>query len=286
MDFLKIYKKYPTASFQIILVLLFTSLILLCGQLNLNLFHEVFKQINSFVFRYFGGFYLTFALFCCFIVFGILLSPLGNIRLGGTNANKEHGTLSWLTMIFCTGMGVGFMFWGAAEPLYHFMNPPYKGIETNQESFDLAFSYTFLHWGFETWALYAMFVLCFGYWLMNVKKSVSFSSFINVQNPRFKFLELIPDAFTVIAVVFGIATTIGLGMLQVAGGLERIFNFEGGVSTKLFAVLMITFLYLGSIQLGLEKGLKVLSNLSVIISLILLFLIFFLTNPLETISNL
>lgn len=213
-------------------------------------------------------------LFCLFLV----LSPLGKIRLGGQDAKASFGYLSWIAMLFAAGVGIGFMFWGAAEPLAYHTNwagTP-LGVEAGTEAADrLAFSATLFHWGLSPWAIYAVVGLSLGFFTHNKGLPASIRScFYPILGERvWGWPGHIIDLLAVVSTVFGLATTIGLGATQAASGLGYMFNFEPKLWIQVALVASMTGLAIISVLRGLDGGVKFLSNLNMVMAFALLMFI-------------
>ncbi len=255
---------------------LLVALLLFFGATDPDALGELTQGINRFIYQHFGGFYLWFALgtLCLFVL--IALSPMGNVRLGGPDARPEHSVFSWIAMLFCCGMGIGFMMWGAAEPLYHYMNPPIDGLSTPLDKESAAFYFTFLHWGLQPWAIYGMTALVIGFFGFNQCKGFCFSAFMakdeafGVHSLRRRIVMEIIDLVTIIAIIFGIAATMASGVLVIEGGMQSLFGIKPGVWTHLGIIGVLSAVYLVSAARGLNKGIKILSNVSVVMSILLL----------------
>lgn len=234
------------------------------------------QRINQFIFDHFGNFYLWFGLLNLVMFPAIAVSPLGKVKLGGPHSQPEHSWFSWIAMLFCCGMGIGFMMWGAAEPLYHYMNPPLPGTEGDLQREAVAFSYTFLHWGLEPWAIYGATAMVIAFFSFNLKRGLSFSAFLidpheeSSETPLEKLIRSTADFVMVIAIIFGIAATIATGVINVEGGLGSLTSLSGGTGMELSIIAVITAVYLFSAANGLDKGIKTLSNISVLLSFLLL----------------
>ena len=212
--------------------------------------------------------------FCLFLAF----SPLGKIRLGGQGAKPSFGYVSWISMLFAAGVGIGFMFWGAAEPLAYHTNWAGMplGAEVGTDKADrLAFSATLFHWGLAPWAVYAVVGLSLGFFTHNKGLPSSIrSTFYPLLGDRiWGWPGHIIDLLAVVSTVFGLATTIGLGATQAASGLGYVFDFEPVLWVQIALIASMTGLAIISVIRGLDGGVKFLSNLNMIIALCLLIFI-------------
>ncbi len=215
-----------------------------------------------------------------FVVFSLYLafSKYGHVKLGPDDAEPEFSTFSWVSMMFATGMGIGLMFYGVAEPLYHLNGPP-MGMEEpgTAAAASLGMEYTFFHWGFHPWAMYAVIGLSIGYFAYR-------RGYGNLVSGTFR--PLLGDSVTegpgkaidviaIFATLFGSATSLGLGALQITGGIDKVFG--SGSDSTLLAVLVIGFLtlcFVISAVSGIDKGIKWLSNANAVAAALLAFFLF------------
>lgn len=198
---------------------------------------------------------------------GLAVSPLGRIRLGGQSAQPEFRIHSWIAMLFAAGVGIGFMFWGAAEPLaYHtdWFGTPLGAEAGSPEANRLAFSATLFHWGLAPWAIYAVLGLSLGFFAHNKGLPLSVrSAFYPLLGERvWGWWGHVIDLFAVVSTVFGLATTIGLGGTQAASGLGYMLNFEPNVWVQIGLIAVMTGLAVISVLRGMDGGVKLLSNIN------------------------
>ena len=201
-----------------------------------------------------------------FVVFSayLALSRYGNIKLGPDDAVPEFSKFSWVSMMFATGMGIGLMFYGVAEPLYHLNGPPMGMAEPGTPAAaQLAMEYTFFHWGFHPWAMYAVIGLSIGYFAYRKGHgclvSGAFRPLLGDRVDRAPGKAI--DIVAIFATLFGSATSLGLGALQITGGIDEIFG--SGRDSKVLAIGVIAFLtvcFVLSAVSGIERGVKWLSN--------------------------
>ena len=206
-------------------------------------------------------------LFCL----ALCLSPLGLIRLGGQTARPDFRLHSWIAMLFAAGVGIGFMFWGAAEPLaYHsnWFGTPLNAEAGSADANRLAFSATLFHWGIAPWSIYAIIGLSLGFFAHNKGLPLSIrSAFYPLLGERvWGWWGHLIDLFAVVSTVFGLATTIGLGGSQAASGLGYMLDFtpQIGVQTGLIAIM--TGLAVLSVIRGMDGGVKFLSNINMVMA--------------------
>lgn len=213
----------------------------------------------------------VFLIFCIALVF----SPFGKIRLGGSNAKADFSYPSWLAMLFASGMGIGLMFWGTAEPVAYFTNywgTPLDVAERTPEAAELAMAATMYHWGFHAWAIYAIVALSLAFFTYNRGLPLSIrSAFYPLLGDRvWGWMGHVIDIFAVFATLFGLATSLGFGAQQAASGLHFLFDIPATTVTQILVIVFVTSIALISVVRGLEGGVKVLSNINMAMALILL----------------
>lgn len=196
----------------------------------------------------------------------VALSRFGNIRLGGQDARPEYGNLSWFTMLFAGGIGTVLMFWGVAEPISHFANPPHDEIEPfTTEAAREAMGFSLYHLGLHTWTIFTLPGLAFAYFIYRYDLPVRVSSVFypllhdRIHGPIGKTI----DIFAVLGTLFGVAVSIGLGTQQINAGLTELFGVPDGVGTKVVIIALLTLVAVSSIVAGLDSGVKLLSNINI-----------------------
>lgn len=235
----------------------------------------IFDSVQSFISNNTGWLFVSAV--NVFLVFSIIIafSRFGNIRLGGSEAKPEFSTAAWFAMLFSAGMGIGIMFWSVAEPIYHYLSPPMASEET-VEAAQQAMSLTYLHWGFHAWAIYAIVALSLAFFAFNRGLPLSFRSiFYPVLGDRIEgWIGDVIDTLAVLATLFGLATSLGLGVKQVSAGLNHLFEFPDTVWLQVGLIIGITMVATLSVILGIDKGVRVLSEANIRIAVI--FLVFML----------
>jgi len=218
-----------------------------------------------------GNFFVIFCL-------ALIVSPYGKIRLGGKDAKPDHSTISWLAMLFAAGMGIGLMFWSVAEPVAY-LTGWYKtplGVEPNTaEAARMAMGATMYHWGLHPWAIYGVVALSLAFFAYNKGLPLSIrSSFYPILGERtWGWAGHIIDILAVLATIFGLATSLGLGAQQASAGINHVFGTEGGIGLQIGVIVGVTALAIISVVRGLEGGVKVLSNINMVIAFILLIVV-------------
>ena len=211
-----------------------------------------------------------FVLFCLMLV----VTPLGRVRLGGADARPDYSRSAWFAMLFAAGIGIGLMFFGVSEPVEHFLQPPLGLKATDTAAAHLGLASAIYHWGIHGWAMYAVVAL-----------GIAFASY-NLGLPmtlRSAFYPLMGDAvwgrfghgidtLAVFATLFGLATSLGLGAQQAAAGLAHLLGAPAtnNTTTQVLLIAGITSMALASVVSGMEKGVKRLSEVNLLLALLLL----------------
>ncbi len=210
-----------------------------------------------------------FVLFCLFLI----VSPLGKVRLGGPDAKPDYSYAGWFAMLFAAGMGIGLMFFGVLEPVYHFQNPPLGLDGADQEAArQLGMAATIFHWGLHPWAIYAVVALSLAFFCYNRGLPLTIrSAFYPIFGDAvWGWFGHVIDTLAVFATLFGLATSLGFGAEQASAGLDYLFGIPATDVTKVVLILVITAIALVSVLAGLDAGVKRLSELNMILAFLLL----------------
>lgn len=239
-------------------------------------FAVVLKTVENFFTRYFSGFYILSVNVFIITVLYMAFSRLGDIRIGGPDAKKEFSSLAWMAMLFSAGMGVGLVFNGAYEPLFHFANPP-AGEALTVQSAQEAISLSFFHWGFHPWAIYGLVSLAIAFASYNWQLPFSFRSIFYSIFGRsiFRSVGNYIDIIATVASLFGLAASMGMGVLQITSGLQDIFHIQVADNILYFVfIILITVIAGFSVLLGIKKGVKKLSEINIALAIVLLVIVF------------
>ncbi|MCR9204583.1 MAG: BCCT family transporter, partial [Halobacteriovoraceae bacterium] len=230
-----------------------------------------FKSIQSWLVINTGWIYvLAVGAFLAAAIY-IMVSRLGDIKLGPDHSQPEFDDLSWYAMLFSAGMGIGLMFWGVAEPIMHFTSPP-EGDPSSIASAREALKITFFHWGLHAWAIYALFAVILAYFcyrkeLPLLPRSVLFPIF---GDKIYGVVGDVIDTVAIIGTMFGVAASLGLGVTQVNAGLEYLFQIPNNTTVQVILIAIITSFATISVVLGLDGGIKKLSNINVALAAVLM----------------
>ena len=235
---------------------------------------EVAKNWRALIGTDFGWFYLLLVTLIVLVCGFFVLSPMGQIKLGEPDSKPEYSTGSWIAMLFSAGMGIGLVFYGAAEPLSHFANKTPHAAPGSQQAMADSFQFTFFHWGIHAWAVYGIVALALAYF--GFRKEEKYLLSVTLK-PLFGkktdgWLGYIIDIVTVVATVIGVATTLGFGAIQINGGLSYLTDnaIPNSMEVRTVIIVVTTALFVLSALSGLGKGIKILSNLNMILAIALL----------------
>lgn len=274
----------PVFGISAILVVMFTGATLLFP----TTLGPVFAGLRNVVTSDFDWFFLIagniFVLLCLYLI----LSPLGSVRLGGPEATPDFSLTGWFAMLFAAGMGIGLMFYGVSEPLSHYTaaltGPVFEnGLRTDWAPLGgapgddlaarrLAMAATIFHWGLHPWAIYAVVALALALFAYNKGLPLTLRSvFYPVFGERvWGWPGHVVDVMAVMATLFGLATSLGIGAEQASAGFSFLFGWSASLTAKLVLIIIITAVATTSVVLGVEKGVKRLSEINMILAMALL----------------
>ncbi|HYE82121.1 MAG TPA: BCCT family transporter [Clostridia bacterium] len=237
-------------------------------------FGSAANGLFNFLVDKFGWLYLMsmflFVAFCVYLAF----SRFGKIKLGSDDSVPEFSNISWFGMLFGSGMGIGLVFWGVAEPLSHYLSP--LGMEgATVQAANFAIKQSFFHWGFHPWANYAVIGLALGYFQFRKNAPGLISSIFTpligekgVNGPIGKSIDIL----AIFATVAGVATSLGIGTLQINSGLNYMFGLPTTTIVQLGIISVITVIYIWTAVSGIEKGIKLLSDTNLVFAFAILVL--------------
>ncbi len=263
-----------TSSF---LLVVFIALTLMYPEQAETLFNNALGYITENT----GWFFILTANFFIFAALYFAFGKFGNIKIGGHDAQPEFTTLGWYAMLLSAGMGIGLLFWSVGEPIYHFSDPsPMFGniVPMSAEAAQASMATTYFHWGIHPWAIYAIVGLGLAFFAYNRGLPLTIRSIFYplIGNKIYGFWGNLIDVMSVLATLMGLATSLGLGVAQVNAGLNHLFDIGISTSTQVLLIAGITGLATISVMLGLDGGVKRLSELNMGLAGIFLLLILFL----------
>ncbi|MFE9335599.1 BCCT family transporter [Streptomyces sp. NPDC007063] len=234
---------------------------------------SVFTAASDWILTNLGWFYIlgvtTFVLFLIWIA----LSRYGHVRLGGQDSRPEYSNGAWFAMLFAAGIGTILMFWGVAEPISHFADPPEQGVKPESNSAaERAMAFALYHFGLHTWAIFCLPALAFAYFVYQRGLPFRVSSILHpllgdrISGPIGKTV----DVTAVVGTLFGVSVSIGLGTLQINSGLNELFGVPENKLVQVLLIAGVTALATASVVSGLDKGIKMLSNVNILMAVGLL----------------
>ena len=231
----------------------------------------VFGDVLGFIGNTFGWLYILAANIFVVVGFYFAFSRYGKIRIGGPEAQPEFSTPAWYAMLISAGMGIGLMFWSVAEPIFHLAGPPpLFGVEPmTGAAGKAALATTFFHWGLHPWGIYALVSLALAFFAYNRGLPLTFRSvFYPILGPRiYGTWGNVIDVLTVLATLFGLATSLGFGVGQAAAGLNFLFGWPMGTGFQVLLIAVITGMATLSVVAGLDAGVKRLSQINIYLAM-------------------
>lgn len=281
-SFLSDKKLTPVFLISLFLIVIF----ILWGTFTPDHLESVTSNIQAFLQDKFGWFYLISASVILIFVIYLAFSKYGHMKLGKDDDEPEYHTVSWIAMLFSAGMGIGLVFWGVAEPISHYFVPPNVEPETAEAAIK-SMQFTLFHWGLHPWGIYALIALSLAFFQFRKGSrgliSSTFEPLIGdrIYGPIGKTIDII----AVFATVFGVATSLGLGAIQINGGLSYLnSNIPNAFSTQILIIIGVTILFTLSAISGIGRGIKWLSNANVLVAILLMLFVLF-TGPTTFLLN-
>ena len=267
-----------TLSISLLSVFFIATFILYDAEFAKNSIDLLYKSIVEI----FGSSYLILTLFCFFFLIYLCISRFGNYKFGGNEAVTEFSYLSWVGMLFCSGIGGGIIYWSGVEWSYYVGNPPFDIVPYSEESFSLATAYGLFHWGISAWSIYgipaiALSIAFYKYKLNSLRLSSSLSG-LGIPNIEGTIFGRFIDLIFILATVGAAGGTIGSYIPMLSSGFSEIFNINNGLYLKILVTCLCVGLFGYSVYKGLDKGIKKLSNFNLLLALFFLIIIIFSTN--------
>ncbi|MDO5101701.1 MAG: choline BCCT transporter BetT [Lautropia sp.] len=221
---------------------------------------------------------ISVAGFLVFVV-GVAISNFGKLKLGPDHSTPDYSYVTWLSMLFAAGMGIGLMFFGVAEPIMHYASPP-EGTPATMDAARQAMRITFFHWGIHAWAVYAVVALSLAYFAYRHDLPLRIRSCLYplIGDRIYGPMGHAVDTFAVLGTIFGLATSLGLGVIQINSGLHYLLKIEVSLMTQIILIVVISLIATASVVSGLDKGVRRLSELNMIMATLLMVFVL-LTGP-------
>lgn len=236
-----------------------------------------FEQGRQWIAENLGWFFIFGVTAWLVFLLWVALSRYGRIRLGGDDARPDYSNVSWFTMLFAGGIGTVLMFWGVAEPISHFATPPRPNVDPySVTAAQDAMGFALYHLGLHTWAIFALPGLAFAYFIyrynLPLRASSVFYPFLGerIHGPIGRAI----DIFAILGTLFGVAVSIGLGTSQINAGLSELYGIADSTAVKVTIIAVLTTIAVSSIVAGLDRGVKLLSNINIGLAVALMVFVF------------
>lgn len=262
------------------------ALLVLIGVASPASLESVTGSMQGFITDKMGWYYLIVVTAFVFVCLYLMVSPIGRIKLGKPEDKPEFSRPTWLAMLFSAGMGIGLVFWGAAEPISHYALSSPTGETGTDQAIRNSMRFTFFHWGVHAWAIYSIVALVLAYFIFRKGEPGLISSTLkpiighHANGPIGKAIDII----AVIATIIGVATTLGFGAVQINGGLSFLYGIPSNMTVQFIIVAVFTILFIVSALSGLGKGIKILSNANMVLAFVLFILMFIFGPTLFTLN--
>ncbi|GGN98006.1 glycine betaine uptake BCCT transporter [Saccharibacillus kuerlensis] len=256
------------------------------GALIPKAFEQFTANVQGFLTDSFGWYYLIIVTCFVAVCLYLLFSPMGKIKLGKAEDKPEFSRPTWLAMLFSAGVGIGLVFYGTAEPISHYAISSPTGETGTNTAIREAMQYTFFHWGIHAWAVYGLVAMTLAYFMFRRGEPGLISATLKPILGRHASggIGKTIDVIAVISTVIGVATSLGFGAVQINGGLSYLFGVPSNMTTQFIIILAVTVLFMISALTGLGKGIKILSNVNMLLAAGLLALVFIFGPTLFTLN--
>lgn len=244
---------------------------------NPDLAGKAFQSTLLYITETFGWFYMLAVAFFLIFIVSVAFTKWGHIKLGPDHADPQYSFPAWFAMLFSAGYGIALLFFGVAEPVLHFASPP-DGAPETVNSAKLAMQIAFFHWGFHIWAIYGLVGLVLAYFAFRHGLPLSIRSALYplIGDKIYGPIGHTVDVFAILGTMFGIATTLGLSVAQINAGLNYLWpSIPVNVTVQIIAITIITGLAIFSVVAGMDKGVKRLSILNMLLAMSLMLFVFF-----------
>ncbi|MEG2496785.1 BCCT family transporter, partial [Brevundimonas sp.] len=235
---------------------------------------SVFGSAQNWTIENFGWFYVTAVAVFFVLLLVIAFGPMGRLKLGPDDSEPDFPFLSWVAMLFAAGMGIGLMYFGVAEPVQHYVTPPDVAPETMEAARE-AMAITYTHWGLHGWAIYGLVGLALGYFAHRKGLPLAMRSAFHplIGDRIYGPIGDLIDIFAICGTLFGIATSLGLGVSQIVSGLNAVFGLPATPWMQVILIVFVVGLATISVLSGVGKGVRRLSELNLVIAVCLMLFI-------------
>lgn len=264
----KIFGKYDPALFYTTALITIGTVI--WGGYSPETLGHYANVARAYIATNFGWLFVAIAAIYIFLGFGIGMSKYGTMVLGQKGDKPEFSTTTWIAMLFSCGIGVGYVLWGAAEPMFHYMNTPYDAQGGTPEALPVAIRIASLHWGFHSWMGYSIVGLCIAFPAFRLGRPMTLATSLHGllgDKVDTSIWARILNTLGAIATVGGLSTALGLGIISLNYGAELIFGIEMGITGKIVLMCSIIGIYIVSTMSGLQRGMNILSNINIVVAI-------------------
>ncbi len=261
-----------------VIAMITIALFVLAGVFFTEQSGAVFNAMSGWILDYLKWYYIGIVAFFLFFCIWLAFSRYGNLRLGDDDSRPEYRNFSWFAMLFSAGMGIGLVFWSIAEPVYHFQSNPFITEGLTPEAAQVAMRLTFFHWGLHPWAIYVIVGLSLSYFSYRKKLPLTIRSALYplIGNKMYGPVGHAVDVLAVFGTVFGVATSLGLGVTQMNTGLNTMFGMEVSLGNQIMLIAIVSAVATISVVSGVGRGVKLLSEVNMWLSIgLLVFLLCF-----------
>jgi len=261
-----------------VIAMLTIGLFVLAGVFFTEQSGAVFNAMSGWILDYLKWYYIGIVAIFLFFCIWLAFSRYGNLRLGDDDSRPEYSNFSWFAMLFSAGMGIGLVFWSIAEPIYHFQSNPFVTEGLTPEAAQVAMRLTFFHWGLHPWAIYVIVGLSLSYFSYRKKLPLTIRSALYplIGDKMYGPVGHAVDVLAVFGTVFGVATSLGLGVTQMNTGLNTMFGMEVSLGNQIMLIAVISAIATISVVSGVGRGVKILSEVNMWLSIgMLVFLLCF-----------
>lgn len=249
-------------------------IVILCAVFTVSA-GQVFNSLNSFITTYFSWWYILCVASLLIFSFFLMCSRYGDIKFGADDEKPEFSFINWISMLFSAGMGIGILFYAVGEPVMHYIDAPVTpGARFGEASH--ALRTTFFHWGIHAWSIYIVVGAALAYFTyrkgypMSIRYTLTPLIGRQVEGP----IGWLVDILAVLGTLFGVATSLGLGVIQINGGLNYLFDLPMTTTVQLLLIIFVTFFATISVVTGIKKGIKILSQTNVLVAVCFLVFVF------------
>ena len=265
------------AKVMVVVFVVFTAL-------NVEFANGIYSAVRGWIEHTLNWYYISAVTLMLLVCFYLMLSRFGSIKLGDDDSKPEFSNFSWFAMLFSAGVGIGLLFFGIAEPMFYFDNTAPWGypnnpfadltgaVDMNEARAVKAMTVTYFHWGFHGWAVYVMIGLCLAYFGFRKKLPLTLRSALYpiIGERIYGPIGHAVDLLAVFGTVFGVATSLGLGVSQMAAGLNHLIGVDPGITTQVTLIAIISIVATLSAVSGVGKGIRIISEWNIWLSIVLL----------------